>query len=289
MRVSVSVFREVRIVSSAIQTMTRKVVLTCVALCVVALPASAQVEQRSEPPSDEPLQSVLGRVTCPGDPPGNLASLDCFYTMPMRLEQFVGGSVTDQAVLGATFFGLVAHIRGSPPEWQRDWDGFGRRVGTRYGQSFVKGLSGLGVGMLMRSDPRHVSYASDPLIDKAQRQRNPATARERRGRTWTRIGHAVMDWATVRRSAERGDGGRMPNLPLVAGAVASGLTGNLWYPDRLTTRSETATRIGASVGTALVASFYNEFQPEIGRVLGRLVRRGASPSTSPNSQTGGRK
>jgi hypothetical protein len=259
----------------------------CIACCLVAPSAAAQVAQ-SEARVVEPLQPVLGRVTCPGDPPGNLASLNCFYTMPMRFERFAGESLTDQAVLGATFFGFVAHIRRSPPEWERDWDGLRRRVGTRYGQNFAKGLAVLGVGMLMRSDPRHVSYASDPLIDKAHRAKEARTARQRAGRTWTRIGHAVMDWATVRRSARFGDGGRLPNFPLVAGAVASGLAGNLWYPDRLTTRSQTARRIGGSLGTALFASFYNEFGPELGRGLGRLFRRGAT-RTSARTETGLRK
>ena len=232
----------------------------------------------------EPAQTLLGRVTCPGDPPGNLASTDCRFTPRMRVTEFFGTSVTDQAALGAAFFGLVAQTRKSPAEWERNWDGLGRRMGTRYGQNFVKGAAVLGVNGGIRlvagagTDPRHVSYASDPLIESAKKT----------GGAWTRIGHATMDWATVRLSATKADGRRIPNLPLFGGAVASGYAGNLWYPDRLTTRSETAKRIGGSLGTALFASFYNEFQPEIGRLLGRLVRRGAM-SSSERPATGGAK
>ena len=79
-----------------------------------------------------------------------------------------------------------------------------------------------------------------------------------------------------------GDGGRQPDWPLFAGAVVSGYAGNLWAPERLTTPEETAKRIGGSLGTALFASFYNEFNPEVGRLLGRLFRRGA---TSQNPAT----
>jgi hypothetical protein len=228
-------------------------------------------------------QALLGRVTCPGDPPGNLASVDCRFTMPMRVAQFFGTSVTDQAVLGAAFSGAVAQIRNSPPEWDRDWDGLGRRIGTRYGQNLVKGAAVLGVDASISlivgtgTDPRHVSYASDPRINHTQTS----------GGAWARIGHATMDWATVRLSAVKGDGRRVPNLPLFAGAVASGFTGNLWYPDRLTTLPETAKRVGGSLGTALLASFYNEFQPEIGRVLGRILRRGATSSNATQAATGG--
>jgi hypothetical protein len=230
-----------------------------------------------------PAQALVGRFTCPGDPPGNLASVDCRFTMPMRIATFFGTSVTDQAVLGAAFFGVVAHVRKSPPEWNRDWDGLGRRIGSRYGQNLAKGAAVLGVDAGIRlifgrgTDPRHVSYAADPLI------MHTATS----GGPWARVGHATMDWATVRLSAQKADGRRVPNLPLLAGAIASGYTGNLWYPDRLTTSSETAKRVGSSLGTALFASFYNEFQPEIGRVLGRMFRRGATSSnTTPTARRG---
>jgi hypothetical protein len=254
---------------------TTRIGALCIAGCLTATSATAQAPEARQPIAIPANQESHGRVTCPGDPPGNLASIDCFYTASMRFERFFGQSVTDQAVLGATFWGLVAHVRDSPPEWDQGWDGFGRRVGTRYAQNFAKGATVLAVGMLMRSDPRHVSYASDPLIDKTQRARRLDAPRQRRGRAWTRVGHAVMDWATVRQSAKNGDGARRPNLPLFAGAVASGLTGNIWSPERLTTPSETWKRIGGSLGTALFASFYNEFSPEVGRVLGRLTRRGA--------------
>jgi hypothetical protein len=222
------------------------------------------------PRGEAPSQEELGRYTCPGDPPGNLTSLDCHFTMRMWTERFFGNAVTDKALLGALFFGTVAHLRDSPPEWDRGWDGFGRRVGTRYGQNFAKGAAayvvGAGVfGAKFRLDPRPTTCATDPSPGR----------RCRRGGFWARSGHAVLDWATVRRSAEQGNGRRLPNLPLFVGATASGLAGNLWYPDRLTTRSETLRRIGSSLGTALFNSFWDEFQPEVGRALGRLVRRGA--------------
>jgi hypothetical protein len=264
-----------------VHPMTRiNVAVIWMAVSAVATPVWSQIDPGAPKKTVvSPMQASLGRVTCPGDPPGNLASLDCFYTTAMRVDRFLGESVTDQAVLGATFFGLVAQVRKSPPEWGRDWEGFGRRVGTRYGQNVAKGATAFAVGALMQVDPRLVSYAADPLIDRTRRT----------GGAWTRVGHAVMDWATVRRSARDGGGRRLPNLPLFAGATVSGLAGNLWYPDRLTTSSQTAKRIGGSLGTALFASFYNEFEPELGRVLGRLVRRGADAQRRPAVQKGARK
>src|SRR5260370_21486890 len=88
----------------------------------------------------------------------------------MRLEQFVTSSVTDQAMLGATFFSLMAQFRNDPSDWGRGWRGFGYRVGTRYAQNFAKGLTNYTFSAIIGTDPRHVSYASDQLIEPEQRQ-----------------------------------------------------------------------------------------------------------------------
>jgi hypothetical protein len=65
----------------------------------------------------------------------------------------VTGSITDQAILGAVVFGAVAHVRNDPPEWTRDWSGFGYRVGSRYAQTLSKGVVEFGFGEVMRTDP----------------------------------------------------------------------------------------------------------------------------------------
>lgn len=232
---------------------------------LLAQSGGQQLEPRAPAPTQGKLQAELARYTCPGDPPGNLTSLDCHFTLRMWTERFVGNAVTDKAIVGASFFGLVAHLRDSPPEWDRGWDGFGRRVGSRYSQNFAKGTTAFVVGAVGRLDPRPTTCATDP---------SPGM-RCRRGGFWARSGHAVLDWATVRRSDHEGDGMRLPNVPLFAGATASAFTGNLWYPDRQRTRADTLRRIGGSLGTALFNSFWDEFQPEVGRALGRIARRGA--------------
>jgi hypothetical protein len=214
-----------------------------------------------------PAQGVAAqRKTCPGDPAGNLASADCNFTMSLRLESFVTGSLTDQAMLGAVFFGAIAQIRNDPREWNRDWAGYGRRVGARYAQNLAKGTTEFLFGAAMRTDPRHISFASDPRV------------KDRPGTVKRRIGHAFMDFLTVRRSSTNGDGRALPNLPLFAGASASGFVGYAFYPDRLNTPEQAAIRASGALGTALGASFYTEFQPEIGRLLGGIFKRGKTKS-----------
>ena len=156
-----------------------------------------------------------------------------------------------------------------PPEWDRDWRGYGYRVGSRYAQGVAKGITQFGFGALMRTDPRHLSYLSDPRVCDLDKGCKPATVKRR-------IGHAFMDFLTVRRSSDDGGGKNLPNIPLFAGAAASGFVGNLWYPDTSATAQQAAVRVSGSLATALGASFYNEFQPELGRALGSLFKRGKS-------------
>jgi hypothetical protein len=236
---------------------TRPMYLCLAAGILTATPVSSQTLVPSMLPALETPRRV-----CPGDPPGNLASVDCSFTTRRRVVDFVGGSVTDQALLGATFFGGVAQIRDQPSQWERNWRGFGQRVGSRYTQNLAKGSTEFLVGLLVRDDPRHVNYASDPLI------------KARRSGAAPRVGHAVLDWITVRRSSRDGKGRRIPHVSLFAGAVVSGTVGNLWYPEPLTTRSQVARRVASSLATALAASFYHEFGSEIGRVLGAMMKRG---------------
>jgi hypothetical protein len=58
---------------------------------VVAYVATAAETTTALPPL------AMHRVVCPGDPAGNLASFNCNFTPELRLEEFIGNGVTDQA------------------------------------------------------------------------------------------------------------------------------------------------------------------------------------------------
>lgn len=232
-----------------------------IAWCLIYGVGCANALAQSVPP-----QTPQPRVVCPGDPAGNLSSKDCSFTMSLRLESFVTGSLTDQAMLGATFFGAVAQVRNDPPEWGRNWTAYGYRVGSRYGQDVGKGVVEFVFGEAMRTDPRHISYASDPRVTKL-----PTTSR--------RIGHAFMDFLTVRQSSAAGDGKALPNIPVFAGAAGSAFVGNLWYPESAKAPGQVALRAGGCLATALGGSFYTEFSPELGRLLGGIFKRGRTPAT----------
>jgi hypothetical protein len=237
---------------------------------LAAMPAWAQdISQRSAEEMRR-LQSELGGRNCPGDPPGNLTSFDCSFTRQMRAIEFLSTSVTDQAVGGATLFGSFAYFtHRDPPEWERGWGSFGRSIGTRYAQNLAKGTATLALGWMITADPRYVSLSNDPRFPRTT---PPGTG--------ARIGHALFDWISVRRSSPDGNGSRWPNLPLWSGAAVSGLVGNAFQPHEKATVKSGIVTASSSLGTALAASFYTEFSPELARLFGGIVKRGRVPSST---------
>jgi hypothetical protein len=93
-------------------------------------------------------------------------------------------------------------------------------VGVRYNQAVAKGAAEFLVGAAFREDPRHVSYRNDPGFVNLQRSRldNIANGRavdldpyeQTAPGVWKRIGHALYDSVSDRRSDPAGTGRRMP-------------------------------------------------------------------------------
>jgi hypothetical protein len=253
----------------------------CLALLLIIGPASlAAGQELNRPEQTGPSQQAvdvpalraaqrrLNGRNCPGDPPGNLASIDCRFTPRMRLVEFVATSVTDQAVSGAASLGLFAFVwHRDPEEWGRGWAGYGRSFGSRYTQNLAKGSTNYVISAIIQADPRHVTLANDPGVIH---EKPPSGA--------GRVGHALLDWITVRKSDIDGAGRRLPNVPLWAGAGASAWVNNAWRPKDEATATAALVNASSSLATALVSSFYTEFFPEISRGLGAVLKRGRTPS-----------
>jgi hypothetical protein len=212
---------------------------------------------------------------------------------------FVGGSVTDQAILGAAVFGLGAQVIQSPSEWKRTWDGYGRRVGSRYTQAVGKGAAQYLVGLMLNDDPRFLAYRNDPQVITRRREAVCAlTARASSGLTppcsnlpsqsmdalshdgWQRFGHAWYDVVTVRRSSVQGNGHRIPAFSRFAGEAAGAYAGYPWYPRSQNTLAQVGQRAAGAFGTAALSSFYTEYKPEITDLLGAIFRRGRQSKSS---------
>ncbi len=224
---------------------------------------------------------------CPGAFPTDLTSNDCRYKVKDRALDYVSGSITDQAVLGAVVFGLGAQIIQSPADWKRTWDGYGHRVGSRYTQAVGKGTAQFLVGWALRDDPRFLAYRDDPGVIKRRRQavedsQSAAAASQPLTRDgWQRFGHAWWDVVTVRRSSQNGDGRRIPALSRFAGEFGGAYAGYPWYHAPENSFSQVGQRAAGAFGTAVLSSFYTEYKPEIAMLLGSILRRGGQPKKNP--------
>jgi hypothetical protein len=223
---------------------------------------------------------------CPGAFPTDLTATDCRYNPKQRSLDFVAGSVTDQAILGAVIFGAGAQIIQSPPEWKRTWDGYGRRVGSRYTQQIGKGAAQYLVGLMLKDDPRFLAYHDDPgVLRKHQAavyalKEGPSSSQNLEALShdgWQRFGHVWYDVITVRRSTMTGDGRRIPAFSRFAGEFGGAYAGYPWYPASENTFPQVGQRAAGAFGSALLQSFYTEYKPEITNLLGAIFRRGSQP------------
>jgi hypothetical protein len=242
---------------------------------------------------------------CPGAFPTDLTqTIDCRYTAGQRLLTFVSGSVTDQSMLSAVIYGAGAQIIQSPSQWGRTWEGYGRRVGSRYTQAVGKGAAEYLVGSIMQDDPRFLAYCDDPRVIRSHQDavrtlssrlvpdadhlpnseppgHRPAPAKSLDALThdgWQRFGHAWLEVITVRRSSLSGDGARIPAISRFAGEIGGAYAGYPWYPGADNTPTQVGERAAGAFGTAVLSSFYTEYQPEITGLLGAIFRRGQSKS-----------
>ena len=267
---------------------------------MLLLAASFAFTQEAQPQAVVTSPPTFTPITvCPGAFPTDLEATDCRYTPSQRALDFVSGSVTDQAVLGAVVFGLGAQVIQSPSEWKRTWDGYGRRVGSRYTQALGKGAAQYLFGSILSDDPRFLAYRNDPGV--IARRRAAVSALTVSGSShlapsgastsaqsldalshdgWQRFGHAWYDVITVRRSTIQGNGRRIPAISRFAGEAAGAYAGYPWYPGAENTFSMVGQRAAGAFGTAVLSSFYTEYKPEITNLLGALFRRGRQSTSS---------
>lgn len=252
--------------------------------------AQAQVQSRSSSAQTAESQKVVPTVkiktsaqpiACPGSFPTDLSVTDCRFYWGRRWEQFITGSVTDQAIGGTLFYGAIAQARRSPPEWRGNWEGYGRRIGVRYSQGVAKGAAEIIVGWMMNDDPRHVAYDDDRhFVCKHNDAFGPDNVTIRNAVIARRVVHAVYDTITIRRSTIHGTGCRLPAISRFVGDFASAYGGYPWYRHKENTFPNVGLRAASAFGSAFVPSFYAEFKPEIARTLGAIFRRGRTTSTA---------
>jgi hypothetical protein len=168
-----------------------------------------------------------------------------------RVRLYVAQSFTTPGIYIKTIlFASGDQIHGTPREWGGGLTGYGRRLGSRYGQSLIQNsLSSTGNALL----------GYEPRYDRCR-----CTG------FWPRTGHAFLrNFITYNRTESE----RRPQLALYAAAFGSGAISSLWYPGNPKLWVEGYQSMATQAGWGLATNWVGEFAPEINRILKRKKDR----------------
>jgi hypothetical protein len=179
------------------------------------------------------------------------------------------------SLFGAAFFGEIANIRQSPPEWKKGWTGLGRRAGTRYAQSLSKSTAEFVFGLL--EDPRPNPPPQPMVRRNGVWQPNPRIHDHRASAKFgPRLGRALL--TVVWTHYDSGSDGIA--FSRIGGAVASGVTGIGWTPASTNTWGQVGIRTGTAFGGYAAGAIFHEFQPDVTKLLARLTGQSRTPSVN---------
>jgi len=148
----------------------------------------------------------------------------------------------------AGIFGGVSQLTNSNRSFGQGLAGYGRYVGTAYGDLFIGNYMSEAVfPILLHQDPRYFRRGS--------------------GTAWSRIGYAVTQTFLT-----HDDSGRIQfNYSEIAGNSAAVAISNAYYPDNRTA-SNGATNLGLQLGVDMVGNILTEFWPDLQRKFRRKPR-----------------
>jgi len=162
-----------------------------------------------------------------------------------RFKLYLAQSFTTPGIyIKSTALSLSAQITNSPPEWGGGIAGYGRRFGSRYGQSLIQNTLSSGGNALLGYEPRYDRCRCKGF--------------------WPRTGHAFMrNFVTYERTEKK----RRPQFALYAGALGSGAISSLWFPSKPNAWVEGYQAMILQAGWGLATNWVGEFAPEITRTL----------------------
>jgi hypothetical protein len=167
-------------------------------------------------------------------------------TSVQRVDWIVDGTVGVRSlvVIGPLAAGLQTGIN-LPSEWERTWQGFGKRYAEREADVAISNGIEAGVGALWHEDPRYIRSG-------------------RRG-IWPRARYAMKTAFLAQRP-----GGRFaPAWGRYAGNVVNNLIENAWLPPGATTVGQTVSRSALGLVGRLGGNAWDEFWPDVRRRLRR--------------------
>lgn len=129
----------------------------------------------------------------------------------------------------------VAQANDEPPEWRQGAKGYGRRVGSKFGQHVIQETVVYGLSAPLGQDPAYYKCDCSGF--------------------GPRLGHAIVSSFTALNRDEK----RVFSVPRIIGPFAAGqVAANGWYPDRFGPKD--GLRFGAtSFVTNIGANIFKEF------------------------------
>lgn len=144
---------------------------------------------------------------------------------------------------------LGGQLRTSPPEWERNAEGFGRRVGTQFSMQSTRGLVSAGSAAWLGRDPRYQRCDCQGVFQ--------------------RMGQALSGLVL----GANAKGERRLDPSNLLGAYAGGYAGASLYPDRYRV-SVKGYQLGTQLAGQLVAqNLLLEFGPDIRRFFKTKILR----------------
>jgi hypothetical protein len=156
----------------------------------------------------------------------------------VMLKKFVGVQAIYETVPGT----LIDQARDFPEEWGQGWDGFGQRLGSRYGQFVLSESIEFAVSAVRHEDPRYI-YS-------------------KRTRIWDRTEDAIVGTWLVRKD---NSSQRTLALGRIAGVFGSWGIATRWEPDPERDVARYFRHCGFSMATKTGINVAREFWPDIRR------------------------
>jgi hypothetical protein len=143
-------------------------------------------------------------------------------------------------------FTLWDQANDEPPEWDKDFTGFGQRFASRSGQFMIQNSLSAAGNWALGYEPRY--------------------ERCRCSGKWPRVRHALVRNFVTYNSTERE---RRPQIAMYAGAWGAGLIASTWKPAADDLWEEGYSSVLTQIFFGSVANLIGEFGVEIGKLLGK--------------------
>jgi hypothetical protein len=169
-------------------------------------------------------------------------------TASNRLAWVAKSTFGPLAILTTTVESAIQTGTNTPPEYGTHWDGYGKRLASKFGTSALSNSVEAGLGALWGEDPRYHRLGAGP----------------KRERIWHAVKMSVL--------AENAVGDTMPAYARYIAIPTTRVISDEWRPPSQTTVPATVDRITLAFVRKIAGNAFNEFWPDIRKHV-RLLRQ----------------